>query len=90
LPARKAYFVNSAAAMVESGTAHAALWPMVETWRQAAQLLSEDIAQEEAWEEFLKTLEIAPAVKEEQIEKLDHFLDHAEAALADLKAEYGL
>ncbi len=63
---------------------------MVETWHQAAQVLSEDPAQEEAWEKFLETLEINPSVKEEQIERLDHFLDHAEAALVDLKAEYGL
>lgn len=90
LPARKGYFVNSCAAMVESGVPHAALWPMVETWHQAAQVLSEDPAQEEAWEKFLETLEINPSVKEEQIERLDHFLDHAEAALVDLKAEYGL
>ncbi len=90
LPARKAYFVNSCAAMVESGTAHAALWPMVETWRQAAQLLAEDSAQQEAWQKFLEALEITQSGKNEQIERLDHFLENAEAALAGLKTEYGL
>ncbi len=90
LPARKAYFVNSCAAMVESGTAHAALWPMVETWRQAAQLLAEDPAQQEAWQKFLEALEITQSGKNEQIERLDHFLENAEAALAGLKTEYGL
>ena len=90
LPARKAYFVNSCAAMVESGTAHAALWPMVETWRQAAQLLAEDPAQQEAWQKFLEALEITQSGKNEQIERLDRFLENAEAALAGLKTEYGL
>lgn len=90
LPARKAYFVNSCAAMVESGIAHAALWPMVETWRQAAQLLAEDSAQQEAWQKFLETLGFNPTIKDEQIERLDRFLENAEAALAGLKTEYGL
>ncbi|HNW94566.1 MAG TPA: hypothetical protein PKL60_00100 [Anaerolineaceae bacterium] len=90
LPARKAYFVNSCAAMLESGSAHAALWPMVETWRQANLLLSEDPAQQEAWQKFLEALEITPFDKDEQIERLDLFLDNAEAALAEMKAEYGL
>jgi len=76
--------------MVESGTAHAALWPMVETWRQAAQLLAEDPAQQEAWQKFLEALEITQSGKNEQIERLDHFLENAEAALAGLKTEYGL
>ncbi|MEL7645704.1 MAG: hypothetical protein AAGU04_05500, partial [Anaerolineaceae bacterium] len=90
LPARKAYFVNSCAAMIESGSAHAALWPMVETWRQAGQILADDPAQQEAWQKFLEALEITQTNKNEQIERLDLFLDNAEAALVDLKAEYGL
>ncbi len=90
LPARKAYFVNSCAAMIESGTAHAALWPMVETWRQADQLLADDSAQQEAWQKFLEALDITQMEKDEQIERLDKFLDHAEAALESQKEEYGL
>lgn len=90
LPARKAYFVNSCAAMVESGSAHAALWPMVETWRQAAALLEDDPAQQESWQKFLEALDISLANKEEQIERLDHFLENAEVSLAGMKEEYGL
>lgn len=88
--ARKAYFLNSCDAMAESGVAHAAFWPMIETWRQAAQLLESEKVQQETWLAFLNTLGFSPDGKEEQISKLDHFIDQVEAILADWKTEYNL
>ncbi|MFZ3071605.1 MAG: hypothetical protein WA110_10870, partial [Anaerolineaceae bacterium] len=88
--ARKAYFINSCDTMVESGTAHAAFWPMIETWRQSAQFLESDKSQQEAWIGFLDQLEIKPKNKVEQISQLDHFIDQIETVLENWKAEYGL
>lgn len=86
---RKAYFLQSIDAMAESGTLHAVLWPMLETWQQALSCL-EDEEYHQRWQEFLKALDFQKENKEELLSNVDQFIDQAERLLEDYKNEYNL
>ena len=86
---RKAYFLLSVNAMAESGTLHAVLWPMIETWQQALTCL-EDEEHHQRWQEFLKALGFQKENKEELLGNVDQFIDQAERLLEDYKNEYNL
>lgn len=86
---RKAYFLQSIDAMAESGTLHAVLWPMLETWQQALTCL-EDEEHHQRWQEFLKALGFQKENKEELLSNVDQFIDQAERLLEDYKNEYNL
>lgn len=88
--ARRGYFVSACDAMTESGSYHAALWPMIETWRLAVQTLNHDAAVQSTWMSFLDTLDFNEESKENRVAQLDQFIDQAEAVLADWKNAYGL
>lgn len=87
---RKGYFLNCCDAMAESGALHAALWPMLETWRQADLFLADDPAQQENWLSFLSALGFAPERKEDLLQALDHFIDSGDHILEDFCQNYGL
>lgn len=87
---RKGYFLNSCDALAESGSLHACLWPMLETWRQAMPILEDNPAVSEAWHTFLTALGFEPAAKEYLVKRLDAFIDASTAVLDKLKQEYGL
>lgn len=87
---RRGYFLNACDAMAESGAVHAALWPVIETWRLAAQTLNDDPIVQSTWLTFLDALGFNPEAKAGRVLQLDQFLDQAEAALADWKNAYGL
>jgi hypothetical protein len=89
-PARKAYYMAACDSLVESGSLHAALWPLLESWRLAAATLADQPAQQEAWISFLAELDFTPEGKAKEIEALDAFIDAGEALLSDWKNEYGL
>lgn len=86
---RKAYFLQSVDAMAESGTLHAVLWPMLETWQQALTCL-EDEKHHQNWQHFLDALDFQVEKREELLRDLDHFIDQAEHLLEDYKNEYNL
>ena len=86
---RKAYFLQSVDAMAESGTLHAVLWPMLETWQQALICL-EDEKHHQNWQHFLDALDFPVEKREELLRDLDHFIDQAEHLLEDYKNEYNL
>ena len=86
---RKAYFLQSVDAMAESGTLHAVLWPMLETWQRALTCL-EDEEHHQRWQEFLKALGFQKENKEELLGNVDQFIDQAERLLEDYKNEYNL
>ncbi len=90
LPVRKPYYLAACDAMVESGSLHAALWPLLESWRLAAQTLNEDAAQQEAWLAFLAELGFKPENKTALISALDAFIDEAQNVLTEWKTNYGL
>lgn len=87
---RRGYFISACDAMAESGSVHAALWPVIETWRLATQTLSGDLPLKNTWLGFLDAVGFIPDTKADHVQQLDQFLDQAEAALADWKAAYGL
>ena len=86
---RKAYFLLSVNAMAESGTLHAVLWPMIETWQQALTCL-EDEGHHQRWQDFLKALGFEKDKREELLGTVDQFIDQAEGLLEDYKNEYNL
>ena len=88
--ARRGYFVSACDAMTESGAYHAALWPMIETWRLAVQTLNQDVAVQSTWLSFLDTLDFNEESKENRVAQLDQSIDQAEAVLADWKNAYGI
>lgn len=88
-PARKAYFLNACDAMAEGGSAHAAIWPAIETWRLASQTLN-DSEHQERWLGFLSALGFTPDAKPRFIGLLDHLIEEAEHALKNWKTTYGL
>jgi len=87
---RKAYFLNACDAMAESGSAAAAFWPLIETWREAIRHLEDKAPHQAAWEQFLETLGLQEESKDEHMGRLDHFLDQVEDVLAEWKEAYGL
>ena len=87
---RKGYFLNCCDAMAQGGALHAVLWPLLETWRQAAAVLADEPAQQEAWLQFLSVLGFTPDRKEDMLQDLDHFLDAGETILIDYRQTYGL
>ena len=86
---RKAYFLLSVNAMADSGTLHAVLWPMIETWQQALTCL-EDEGHHQRWQDFLKALGFEKDKREELLGTVDQFIDQAEGLLEDYKNEYNL
>ena len=86
---RKAYFLQSVDAMAESGTLHAVLWPMIETWQQALTCLEKEIHHQK-WQNFLQILAFQEENREDLLQELDHFIDQAEHLLEDYKNEYNL
>ncbi len=86
---RKAYFLQSVEAMAESGSLHAVLWPMMETWQQALSCLK-DKEHLQKWQEFLAALGFKEDKREDLLSDLDHFIDQTEQLLEGYKNEYSL
>lgn len=88
--ARKAYFLSAADAIAEGGSAHAAFWPMLESWRGAIQVLAGEGDYETRWHQFLAELDFREETKAQKSSQLDAFIDAGENVLADWKARYNL
>lgn len=89
-PARKAYYLNCCDALVEANASHAALWPLLQTWQQAADVLANNPAQQETWISFLAVLGFSEANQEKALVQLDQFIDQSELVLAEWKNRYNL
>jgi hypothetical protein len=86
---RKAYFLQSVDAMAESGSLHAVLWPVLETWQQALTCLDEQ-QYHQKWQVFLTALGFQEDKKEDLLTNLDHFIDQAEHLLEGYQNEFNL
>lgn len=85
---RKAYFLQSVDAMAESGTLHAVLWPMLETWQQALTCLEAE-KHHQKWQLFLESLGFAKQLqREDLLRDLDHFIEQAEHLLQAYQNEF--
>jgi len=82
------YYEKAIQAMLESDKPQAALWPLLQTWTLAVDVLP-DLAGN-PWRAACGQLGLTAVGIEERVEALDHFLDEVEALLDDLSGQYGL
>jgi primosomal protein N'' len=82
------YYEKAIKAMLAGETPHAALWPLLQTWTLAVDVLSEDALN--AWRAACEQLRFTPSGFEEHVNGLDQYLDEVEVLLDELAAEHGL
>jgi hypothetical protein len=87
-PARLNYYEKAIRAMLAGENPHAALWPLLQTWTLAVEVLSDDSGS--AWRSACDQLGLTAAGFEEHVNGLDQFLDEVEVLLDELAAEHGL
>lgn len=87
-PARLNYYGKAIDAILAGETPLAALWPLLQTWTLAVDVLPDHAV--DAWRSACGQLGMAGAAFEEHVEGLDQFIDEVEALLDDLAREHGL
>ncbi len=98
--ARKSYFLDCCDALVESGSYHAILWPMLETWRQIELSLRDENSEisiesshsnaTEDWLTFAAEIGFSPDQKEAKTRELGHFIEKVNQTLELYQRDYGL
>jgi hypothetical protein len=86
-PARLNYYEKAIRAMLEGETPHAALWPLLQTWVLAVEVLPDHM---EAWNSVCDQLGFTGARFEEHVNGLDQYLDEVEILLDELATQHGL
>ena len=87
-PVRVNYYEKAIQAMLAGDTPHAALWPLMQTWTLAADVLPEHAL--DAWHNVCAQLGFTGAGIEAHANGLDNFLDEVEALLDELATQHGL
>jgi hypothetical protein len=87
-PARLNYYDKAIRAILVSENPRAALWPLLQTWSLAVDVLPEHAL--EPWRSACRHLRLTAADFEGRVEGLDHYLDDVEALLDELAMQYGL
>ncbi|HSJ88321.1 MAG TPA: hypothetical protein VK909_14000 [Anaerolineales bacterium] len=87
-PARVNYYEKGIIGILESETPVAALWPLLQTWTLAVEVLPDHAV--DAWRAVCAQLGLTGTSFEERVEGLDQFLDEVEALLDELAKEHGL
>jgi len=87
-PPRLNYYEKAIRAMLASENPHAALWPLLQTWALAVDVLPEHAVN--AWRSACDQLNLTTAGFEEHVNGLDQYLDEVEALLDELATEHGL
>ncbi len=87
-PARRNYYEKAIQAILASDNPRAALWPLLQTWTLATDVLSDPAL--ESWRSACGQLGLTVPGFEERVEGLDRFLDEVEALLDELAKQYGL
>jgi hypothetical protein len=85
-PARLNYYEKAIKAMLAGETPQAALWPLLQTWTLAVDVLPEQAG----WNAACDQLGFTPDRIEEHINGLDQYLDEVEILLDELAAQHGL
>jgi hypothetical protein len=86
-PARLNYYEKAIKAMLESETPYAALWPLLQTWTLAVDVLPEQAG---VWRAACDQLGFSSARFEEHVNGLDQYLDEVEILLDELATQHGL
>jgi hypothetical protein len=87
-PARVNYYDKAIQAMLGGDQPQAAVWPLMQTWSLAAEVLSDPFV--DAWRSACGQLGFTGTSFEERVQGLDQFLDEVEALLDELAVQYGL
>jgi hypothetical protein len=87
-PARLNYYEKAIQALLEDNKPVAALWPLLQTWTFAVEVLPALAAI--PWRAACGQLGLTAAGIEQRVDGLDQFLDEVEALLDDLAEQYGL
>ena len=87
-PARVNYYEKAIKARLDSETPHAALWPLLQTWTLAVEVLPEHAV--DSWHSATEQLKLTMPGFEEHVTGLDQYLDEVEILLDELATEHGL
>jgi predicted nucleotidyltransferase len=87
-PSRLNYYEKAVQAILAGENPYAALWPLLQTWTLAADVLPEHAL--DAWRVACGQLGFTSDGIEEHANGLDHFLDEVEVLLDELTTQYGL
>jgi len=87
-PSRINYYEKAMQSILTSENPHAALWPLLQTWTLAVDVLP-NFAQDD-WRAACGQLGFTSEGIEEHVNGLDHFLDEVEVLLDELTRQYGL
>jgi hypothetical protein len=87
-PARLNYYEKAIRAMLAGETPQAALWPLLQTWTLAVDVLPEEASG--AWRSACEQLGFDAAGFEGHVNGLDQYLDEVEILLDELAAQHGL
>jgi len=87
-PVRVNYYERAIQTMLASAEPRAALWPLLQTWTLAAEVLSEGAM--DPWRSACGQLGLTAIGMEEHVHGLDHFLDEVEGLLDELALQHGL
>jgi predicted nucleotidyltransferase len=87
-PARVNYYEKAIQSILSGENPRAALWPLLQTWTLAADVMPEITL--DAWRSACGDLGLTAAGMEERVNGLDHLLDEVEGLLDELATRYGL
>src|SRR4030095_4669414 len=87
-PARLNYYEKAIHAMLAGETPQAALWPLLQTWTLAVDVLSD--AAVASWRFACDQLRCTAAHFEARVNGLDQYFDEVEILLDELATQYGL
>ena len=87
-PVRVNYYEKAIKAMLEGDVPFAALWPLLNTWTSAAEVLEGDHFN--FWQKSVSDLGLLGSGFKERVEGLDHFLDDIEIVFEEIARENGL
>jgi hypothetical protein len=87
-PARANYYEKAIKATLEGTVPFAALWPLLNTWTSAAEVLEGDHFN--FWQKAASDLGLLGAGFAERVDGLDHFIDDIEIMFEDIARENGL
>ncbi len=87
-PARLNYYEKAIKAILAGENPRAALWPLLQTWTLAVDVLPDHAVN--AWRSACEQLGLTTARFEEHVSGLDQYLDDVEALLDELATQHGL
>jgi hypothetical protein len=87
-PARLNYYEKAIRAMLEGEKPQSALWPLLQTWTLAVEVLPDEALR--AWKTACEQLGFTEAGIEARVNGLDQYLDEVEVLLDELATQYGL